>query len=287
MKKGHASETAYRAARARARHQVLDYPRVFEDPMAPLLLREADRVALRQGTAPRGGAVARGLRMALALRSRIAEDALHDAVRRGVKQYVVLGAGLDTFAFRNPYPPEALRVFEVDHPDTQAGKRELAAQAGLAIPPGLQFVPVDFATQALAPQLAAAGFDPRQPAFFSFLGVSMYLEPAALESTLRYVASCARGSEVVFDYVVDPGKLSFIDRMMLRLVALRVGLLGEKMKSFLDPATLPDRLLAMGFGSSHDQGSPEVAARIRATLPADAPARPPRFGMGGMVRACV
>src|SRR5262249_32483033 len=136
----------------------------------------------------------RALRLFLVARSRCAEDALAHAVAAGVRKYVILGAGLDTFAYRNPYAAQALRVFEVDSPATQAWKRDLLRRTRIAEPASLTFVPVDFETQSLAEELRAAGFREAEPAFFSWLGVTMYLTRDAIFSTLSYVASCAAGS---------------------------------------------------------------------------------------------
>lgn len=284
MKKGQASETAYRAALARARHQVLDTPRVFDDPVAHKLLRPADEQALHTR---RGGPVARGLRMALAVRSRVAEDALDEAVQRGVAQYVVLGAGYDTFALRNPYAVNRLRVFEVDHPDSQAAKRAQMARANLERPHSLTWVPVDFGARSLAAQLAAAGFDATRPAFFAFLGVSMYLEHKALDQTLGFIGGCAPGSEVVFDYAVAPQRLPWLDRMALRVVSARCARMGEPWKSLLDPDELRARLVTLGFSSSRELPAAEITAQLRARLQLPEGLKPPRFGIGRMVRASV
>jgi methyltransferase (TIGR00027 family) len=121
------------------------------------------------------------MRAHLVARSRYAEDALATAVNRGVRQYVLLGAGLDTFAYRNPYP--GLRVFEIDHPATQQWKRGLLARNGIPIPPSLTSVPVDFEQQSLERELISAGFDRAAPAFFSWLGVvpsKAFAQPSAL-----------------------------------------------------------------------------------------------------------
>jgi len=281
MQEGRASETAYRAARARAWHQVVDVPKVFDDPLAARFLRPED------SRPARGGPLAQGMRMALAVRSRIAEDALHEAMKRGVRQYVVLGAGFDTFALRNPHPPATLRVFEVDHPDTQAMKRLRIEEAGLPTPPSLFMVPVDFATQDLKEQLQSSGFAAQEPAFFAFLGVAIYLEASALEQTLRFIAGCAKGSEVVFDYVVQPSRLPWFDRLALRLAARRCARLGEPWKSFLDPEALPSQLTAMGFASSENLGPPEIAMRLRATVDPSQQVKQPRFGMGRIALARV
>src|SRR5262249_52440962 len=140
------------------------------------------------------------LRAFVVVRSRFAEDTLRAATDQGVRQYVVLGAGLDTFAYRNPRAD--VRVFEVDHPDTQAWKRDLLARTGIAIPEGVTHVPIDFQAQSLGEGLAAHGFRTDVPAFFSWLGVTMYLADAAVRSTLAWVAQAnAPGSGIVFDYV--------------------------------------------------------------------------------------
>ena len=287
MQEGRASETAYRAARARAWHQVVDVPKVFDDPLAARFLRADDVRQLQDPRSGRGGPMARAMRMALAVRSRIAEDALRDAVKRGVRQYVVLGAGFDTFAFRDPYPAGTLRVFEVDHPDTQVIKRRRMEEAGLSAPSSLTMVPVDFAGQDLAGQLWSAGFRADEPAFFAFLGVAVYLDARALEQTLGFIASCAQGSEVVFDYVVQPSRLPWLDRLALRLAARRCLRLGEPWKSFLDPETLHSQLATLGFSSSHSLGAQEIVTRLGATLPASQRVKPPRFGMGRIAMARV
>jgi hypothetical protein len=113
------------------------------------------------------------LRASIALRSRYAEDALGEAVARGVRQYVLLGAGLDTFAYRNPYAGEGLRVFEVDHPATQQWKRDRLRQVGIPLPDSPTFVAIDFERETIDAALARAGFDRRQPAFLSWLGVTV------------------------------------------------------------------------------------------------------------------
>ena len=123
------------------------------------------------------------LRAFFVMRSRFAEDALAAAVSEGVRQYVVLGAGFDTFAYRNPFPE--LRVFEVDHPDTQAIKRQRLADGGIEIPSSLTFVPIDFTTTKLDDALRAAGFDETKPGFFSWLGVVPYLERPAIDANFR------------------------------------------------------------------------------------------------------
>ena len=184
------------AAGYRAAHQVLESGKVFADPFARAMLGpEADAIIAGLSADPAQGPI----RIFMAARSRFAEDCLGAAVSRGVRQAVVLGAGFDTFALRNPYSELGLRVFEVDHPSTQAWKRKRLAEAGFAAPASLSFAAVDFESQGLGAGLLAAGFRPDLPAFFIWLGVVPYLERAAIAATLDYIASVP-GSEVVFDY---------------------------------------------------------------------------------------
>lgn len=150
----------------------------------------------------------RFLVLLIATRARFAEDVIADAVRRGVRQVVVLGAGLDTFAYRHPYEGDGLRVFEVDHPSTQEWKRERLAAAGIPEPASLTFVPVDFESTKLPDGLAAAGFDASSPAAFSWLGVVQYLTDAAVYATLDLIAALPAGSDVVFDYSEPPEEMA-------------------------------------------------------------------------------
>ena len=162
LAEGAPSLTAQGAALLRALHQVIDYPRILDDPLAVTIMGDGTRYL--QAAADRQ---AHALRAFIALRSRYAEDRLAAAVERGVRQYVILGAGLDTFAYRNPHAERGLKVFEVDHPATQRWKRAQLAAVVFPLPPSLSFAPVDFETQDLARQLRAAGFDSSEPAHSS------------------------------------------------------------------------------------------------------------------------
>ena len=169
METGKASKTALGVAIRRAAHQLMDQPPVLDDPIALQLIgsaypRHMERASHR---------VARDFRAFMAVRSRYVEDKLAEAVQQGTRQYVVLGAGLDTFAYRNRFP--SLRVFEVDFPATQEWKKQMLARALIAVPAGLTFVPLDFEHHTLAEGLRDAGFDTREPAFFGWLGVIPYL----------------------------------------------------------------------------------------------------------------
>ena len=185
MEAARPSRTALRVAMRRAAHQLYDAkPLVLEDPIAVPILGPYIEEVRRTPTRPdRPFSVA--LRAFLVARSRYAEDKLGHAVASGATQYVLLGAGLDTFAHRNPYPH--LHVFEVDHPATQQWKRELLAVSNLPVPEGLTYAPIDFEHQTLPEQLLAAGFDPNARTFFAWLGVVPYLTP--LPSARRSTSS--------------------------------------------------------------------------------------------------
>jgi methyltransferase (TIGR00027 family) len=197
----------------------------------------------------------------VAARSRYTEDELHIAVKWGVHQYVVLGAGLDTFAYRNPYPEDALHVFEVDHPATQTWKRTRLGESGIPIPRTLTFAPIDFDTQTLEDGLRRAGFDTTRSAFFSWLGVTPYLKSSAVTATLRFVASMPVGSGIVFDYMISPSLLNPTARRALDSLAHRVALAGEPIQSMFDPSSFKSSLLAMGFRKIENIEPEEMNAR--------------------------
>jgi methyltransferase (TIGR00027 family) len=243
VREGRASRTADRVAQRRAAHQILDRPLVFEDPLA---VRIVERVPEDHSR------LAPYFRAAFAVRSRFAEDALGEAVQRRVRQYVILGAGLDTFAYRNPFPQ--LRVIEVDHPATQKLKRERLAAAGIEVPGSVTYLPIDFAATRLADALKL-----ESPAFFSWLGVVPYLEVPAIRETFRFVASHP-ASELVFDFGSRPESLSFAGRMVFRMIAARVASVGEPFKTFFEPQDLARTMRECGF-SAVDVLSPDELNR--------------------------
>jgi methyltransferase (TIGR00027 family) len=256
------SSTAQRVAMKRAAHQLLDDPKVFDDPLALHMVGKEHASALRAD--PRqfeATALSPYLRAFVAARSRYAEDELALGVRRGVCQYVILGAGLDTFAYRNPHPHGLLHVFEVDHPTTQTWKRARLKEAGIPLPNDLTFAPVDFETQTLAERLVGAGYNSGKCTFFSWLGVTEYLTTEAVMTTLRFIASAPVGSGVVFDYVLSPSLLTSVQRSRFDAIAQRVASAGEPWQTFFDPGLLAMDLRAMGFGYSEDNGPEEINAR--------------------------
>jgi len=241
MQTGRASRTALRVAIRRAAHQVIDKPRVLDDPIAvPLLGPGFDR-DMERAMHP----VARDFRLFMAARSRYAEDSLAASVSQGVNQYVVLGAGLDTFAYRNPFP--SLRVFEVDFPATQQWKRGLLTEAKIAAPANLTFVPLDFEHKTLADGLSEAGFNAGLPAFFGWLGVVPYLTLEAFRSTLAAIGELPAGTAVTFDYVFSPDTLTPKRRLVFNTLAKRVEAAGEPFRLFFAPSDLESELRRAGF----------------------------------------
>jgi methyltransferase (TIGR00027 family) len=256
MRSAQPSRTAQRVALRRAAHQLLDAPKVFDDPLALAIVNgESEHAPDAQQS------YARALRAFIVVRSRYAEDRLAGALERGVRQYVVLGAGLDTFAYRNPHRSAGLRVFEVDHPATQEWKRGQLHAAAIAIPEEMTFAAVDFERQSLEEGLLAAGFNSQKPAFFSWLGVTPYLSRSAFDATLEFIARRPSGSAVVFDYGLERSLLSPMQQLALDALAARVARAGEPFQLFFDPATLANDLARFGFGNIEDLDSDQINAR--------------------------
>jgi len=245
MQHGQFSKTAHGVAVRRAAHQLLDQPRVHDDPLALAMIGREAALSLQRELHKQEDALARALRAFLAARGRYAEDQLKQARSRGVRQYVVLGAGLDTFAFRNPH--QDLRVFEVDHPATQEWKQERLREAGIPVPPSVSFVRVDFEEQSLRAALELAGFIAEQAAFFSWLGVTPYLKRESCMATLGFIATMPRGSGVVFDFAVHSDLLEHDQRVALSALSTRVAAAGEPFQLFFHPEELSGALRAQGY----------------------------------------
>jgi methyltransferase (TIGR00027 family) len=257
MQTGEPSRTAWAAAYHRAAHQVLEQGRIFADPLA-LRILDRDAAAIEREADER--ASGRRMRIFIAARTRFAEDALAAAYERGVRQLVVLGAGLDTYAYRGALR-DRLRIWEVDHPATQAWKRRRLAAAGIPLPASLAFAPIDFERETLAEGLAAAGFDAREQSFFTWLGVVPYLTEEAIWSTLGFIASLPHGAHVVFDYADPPETLSPEMRIAHERRAARVAEAGEAFRSYFESENLRARLMDCGFREVEDLGPPQIAAR--------------------------
>jgi methyltransferase (TIGR00027 family) len=270
MKPDEPSRTALMIARQRAAHQVLDHGSILHDPFALKILREDEKDVLQSANAHPLASIGR---LFTAARSRIAEDALARAVERGVRQIVILGAGLDTFALRNPHGALKIRIYEVDHPATQAGKRQRLAEAQIAVPPWLVFVPVDFERDDVGEKLAIAGFEQNSRTFFTWLGVVPYLTQDAIGRTLAYLSSI-QNSEVVFDYMDSAEAFSEELRQMEKARAEQLEKMGERSDSRFDPAGMAAILRSHGFCDIEDINFEEIASRFGRAIQGLAPGHP-------------
>jgi methyltransferase (TIGR00027 family) len=243
----HASRTAVLSAVGRALHLDGPGPHVFRDDLALPLAGDA------------GAAVAERLRAELSdtqllsfsrwtsLRARFVEDAVEQAIAAGIRQYVILGAGLDSFAYRRRELATRVRVFEVDQPDSQHWKQRRLDELEVEIPPSLVFVSVDFERETLADGLRRAGFDDTRPTIFSWIGVTMYLGLDAVEQTLRSIASFAPATRVVLTYDVPASALSGMQREVRDAISRVVAQLGEPFVSAFEPIEIESLLLRLGF----------------------------------------
>ena len=247
MEDGQLSFTALTAAAARAAHLIVDQePWIFADGLAAQLLGEQAEELISyhklHGTHP----VLAGARVQATCRSRYTEDALSRAVRRDVGQCVILGAGLDSFAYRGGLAGR-VRVFEVDHPATQDWKRRALAAAQVPVPEAVTFVAVDLATDSLAGPLLAAGFDTAAPALVSWLGVTMYLTPDAVADIMTAVGRLAPGTELVADYMLPAGLRDEAGAVYGELVAQAAAERGEPWLSCFAPGEMADMARRAGF----------------------------------------
>jgi methyltransferase (TIGR00027 family) len=253
------SKTALSAAVARGRHRLEDQPPwVFDDPFALVLVGPIWQEIKKRSTARYRQAVGRELMGGIVVRSRYAEDRLAPC---GHAQYVILGAGLDSFAWRRPDLLGSVRVFEVDHPASQAWKRQRAAALGLPASPAVVYVPIDFEVQTLHEGLAGAGFVWSQPAFFSWLGVTMYLTADAIEATLRTVTRCAPGSEIVFTYGRADVHLDEVGREFRGIVSSRVAEVGEPLRTRFSRAEVEAFVARCGLEVAEHPDREDLVAR--------------------------
>jgi len=274
------SKTALVTAYIRAYHAAHDKLKIFDDSLAHRLITVEERLSPRlrlidslqlaepelaspyfnqQSPLPWWIRVIAG---AVLSRARYAEDCLEQAIEQGVRQYVILGAGLDTFAFRRPDLLEQLQVFEVDHPETQAFKRQRLSALGLEPPKALHFIPADLEQENLATVLKQSSYDPDRLAFFGWMGVSYYLDPESVFATLGDIAKIAPPhSSVVFDYLdtdfFDPAN----PHKSVHAVLDNVRRLGEPMHTGFDPPVLASHLALLGFELYEDLFAADIEAR--------------------------
>jgi methyltransferase (TIGR00027 family) len=248
-----------RAALRRAAHQSWDVPVIFDDPLAVQIVGVRNAKTLRRRSPLARNEIFRSTRAFLAARSRFCDESIAAAFVHGVRQYVILGAGLDTFAWRNSQPQ--LQIFEVDHPATQRWKMAQVAAIGLHPLVAPHFVPVDFERQRLDVTLRTAGWSADEPSFFSCCGVASYLSRDTFMSLLAFVAGCPPGSGIAFDVSTPSSHVSRTERLVRRLVQWKLIAGGEPTRSRYDPAALSNELLLLGFGAVDSLDGAAINAR--------------------------
>lgn len=255
------SLSAEAVAVLRAAHQRLDDPVIHDDPLAFRIIGTEGRKWLEGNPAAQEIMWVRATRKMLAARTRLSEEELLRFVERGASQYVVLGAGLDTSAYRLSAVADRLTMFEVDEPATQAWKLERLREAGIPIPGNLRFVPVDFNEHTLEAALSAAGFDRAAPAYFSWLGVTYYLPLDSVLETLRFVATHEAASEVIFDIALEEAAVrpEAVDHH--RYFRRSMEKTAEPWQTWLDPQAFRGTLLDLGFTAVEPIDSNDVMHR--------------------------
>jgi len=213
------SRTAMMAGATRAAHLLFDEPpHVLVDPYTYLFLPKECRTAIVKARRNTGDdAMMAMARASLVWRTRTAEDALDRAIAAGVRQYAIVGAGFDSFAWRRANLLPDLQVFEIDHPATQTWKREVIAETEVTEPDGLHFVPADLATTSVGDALVDSGWNLGRPGFFSWIAVTMYLTPVAVAATLGDLASLGPGTTVAFSYMQPPELLDEREQELFEL----------------------------------------------------------------------
>ena len=282
MKENQESRTALLTAYLRGYHSEHVNPKIFDDFMANKILTVEERNSFDQyilsglkAFDPKLAASFPDEATALAFsmqiiagspqvlsRARFTEDLLEEAVKQGIKQYVILGAGLDTFAFRHPEILEQLQVFEVDHPDTQNYKLHRLEELKWEIPPQMHFVPVDFTKESLATALTSASYDPTALTFFNWLGVTYYLSYDVVLSTLSTIADISSaGSIVVFDYLDTDAFDSEKAAPRVKGMLFAAQQMGEKMNIGFNPSSLMDELNKVSLNLQENLGPSDIQAR--------------------------
>lgn len=267
MKEGQSSRTAEAAAALRANHFKNTVSPVFSDPYAfemtsrswkkllssPLLVKLMNSAVLNRTLGLLTGQVVG--------RSRYAEDLLDQAIQSNIQQYVLVGAGLDSFVLRESHHYPTLKIFEVDHPDTQAAKQAKLRKLG-DIPSTVEFVAINFEKESISEALARSFYKPSAPAFFSWLGTTHYLNPQTTLQTLKSIAEfSANASEVVLDYSTDFQELTGIERIGSMGVAQFTHLLKEPLLGQFKPTDLHRAVEQMGFEVVEDLSGEAITER--------------------------
>ena len=236
------SKTALGVAVLRAVHQRIDStPKILDDPVSAQLIDSSVISQIPVDPSRFQTPQSIGLRAHVVLRSRYAEDRLAKAVERGIRQHISLGAGLDTFAYRQPTWAHTLRIFEVDQPASQGDKCDRLQKAGIEIPPNVEFVPIDFETTSLSEGLQKSSFDPSAPTFISWLGVMIYLSQDAIDAVMKFAASRPHHSEIVFTFSQPHNEQ---DQSGFAESAAKVG---EPWKAYITSDDLIEYLRRLGF----------------------------------------
>ena len=251
----HPSYMAFRAATLRAVHQLIDEePKILNDPIVLRLLDASTLDHIHLNPNKFRTPSMRALRSHIVLRSRYAEDCLAEAVDNGVQQYLMLGAGLDTFPYRQPDWAKVLRIFEVDHSASQRSKRERLALAGVEVPPNVELVACDFETTSLRDCLRKSSFDFGKPTFLSWLGVTMYLSTDAIDVVFRFVSSLPKSSEIVFTFASPVSLIS-------ETIAASAAAQGEPWRTRFEPNALAQKLHRLGFSTVSFLSTSEAETR--------------------------
>jgi methyltransferase (TIGR00027 family) len=258
MLQGQPSRSLLRPAIARAAHQLLDAPLILRDPLAVDLVPECSEQAIRAALEEHRASSALRHRSLFALRSRFVEDRLAIATGAGVRQYVMLGAGLETFPWRQPEFARTLQIFFCDHPSSLAWARDRFQDRALAPPSNLTFVPLDLEALQVGRTLVQSGFSPRLPTFISMLGVTQYLTTPAVHSLLALFSTLPSGSESVFSFTVPDDELDEVEVGEIRAGATRLGGIGEPWLTRLSPADMLAQVRGFDFHEVFHL-SPEIA----------------------------
>jgi methyltransferase (TIGR00027 family) len=254
----------------RAVHQLLDaHPLILDDPAALTLLGEDALRQIKKSRKHHRTLEARALRAHFVLRSRFTEDRLAEAVERGIVQYVILGAGFDTFAFRQPVWARNLKIFEIDQPATQAQKLVRLSEAGMVILPNLRFAAIDFERESLRDGLIRNGVSMTEPTFFSWLGVTMYIQEEAINTVLRTVVEFPAQSEIVFTFTQPPDLLSGAESKFHSSLSKVVTDAGEPFVSYFTLAAIEGKLRDAGFKNIAFLSNDEAEKRYFRKRPPD------------------
>jgi methyltransferase (TIGR00027 family) len=254
----------------RAIHRLLDaHPLVFDDAVSLILLGENTAKEIEKNHEYHRTLEARAMRTSIVLRSRFTEDRLAEAVERGATQYIIFGAGFETFAFRQPSWARKLKIFEVDQPATQAQKRSWLKDVGIDVPANLFFADIDFERESLRDGLIRQGVSFQEVSFISWLGVAVYLHQEAIDAVLRTVSEFSEGSEIVFTFFQPLHLLSDIEKKIHSSLSKVVEQAGEPFISYFTHAEIEKKLKDFGFKSVDFLSEEEAEKRYLDNRPRD------------------